>query len=181
MAIVCLGWGSLIWKPENLPTLGDWQPDGPELPLEFARQSKDGRVTLVLTEGAQVSPTLWAQLDVPDISVAVDRLAKRENTNAARIGMWSPQQARTATCSDVIGSWALERGFEGVVWTALPPRWDGQNDHVPTLPRVLSYVASLEGEAFDLAAEYVFKAPEQVQTPFRAALTQELRRLKGLA
>ena len=45
--IVCLGWGSLIWRPGDLP-VGDWRDDGPEIKVEFVRESTDHRLTLVL-------------------------------------------------------------------------------------------------------------------------------------
>ena len=34
--IAVVGWGSLIWDPRQLPVRSSWQPDGPELPVEFA-------------------------------------------------------------------------------------------------------------------------------------------------
>lgn len=46
----CLGLGSPIWNPGDLSS--DWMADGPYLPLEFARLSKDGRITLVVHEEA---------------------------------------------------------------------------------------------------------------------------------
>ena len=49
MKIVCIGWGSLVWDPGVLRCVGDWQTDGPTLPLEFARVWRDGRLALVLT------------------------------------------------------------------------------------------------------------------------------------
>ena len=68
--IVCLGWGSLIWCPDSLPTIGDWHADGPDLPVEFARQSKDGRITLVIEPGAKRVPVLWTRLTVGSIDAA---------------------------------------------------------------------------------------------------------------
>ena len=47
MIIACFGWGSLVWNPADLPMVGDWQSDGPALPVEFTRKSNNGRVTLV--------------------------------------------------------------------------------------------------------------------------------------
>jgi len=35
--ILILGWGSLIWSPGELKTVGDWSLDGPTLPIEFSR------------------------------------------------------------------------------------------------------------------------------------------------
>jgi hypothetical protein len=48
--IAILGWGSLIWEPRELETIGGWQMGGPVLPIEFSRVSNDGRLTLVVDE-----------------------------------------------------------------------------------------------------------------------------------
>ena len=42
MTIVCLGWGSLVRDPGELPMRGNWQTAGPSLPIEFARKPRDG-------------------------------------------------------------------------------------------------------------------------------------------
>jgi hypothetical protein len=56
--IACIGWGSLIWDKCDLDVDGEWRSDGPMLPVEFACQSSDGRITLVLVNGFQPVPTL---------------------------------------------------------------------------------------------------------------------------
>lgn len=56
--IVCLGWGSLIWDQKNLPVKGQWHEDGPSLPVEFVRQSINGRLTLVIDQSSQLMPVL---------------------------------------------------------------------------------------------------------------------------
>ena len=47
-----LAWGSLTWEPKDLNFIKEygWQNDGPLLPIEFARISNKGRLTLVITE-----------------------------------------------------------------------------------------------------------------------------------
>ena len=73
--IVCLGWGSLIWRPGDLP-VGDWRDDGPEIKVEFVRESTDHRLTFVLDPHADDPVTsLWAPMTVCDLDTAVTELA----------------------------------------------------------------------------------------------------------
>jgi hypothetical protein len=89
MTIACLGWGSLCWDPQSLPVVGDWHEDGPFLPVEFTRVSSDGRITLVLTDGVQALPVLWAELDATDLDQAISALANREDVRRlGAIGRW---------------------------------------------------------------------------------------------
>lgn len=81
--IVCTGWGSLIWQPGTLPCIGAWRADGPELPVEFARESgaqgkgSGDRITLIICRDARRMPTFWAPLDVGDLAEARRALAIR--------------------------------------------------------------------------------------------------------
>ena len=72
------GWGSLIWKPGDLPIKGNWKEDGPLLPIEFARQSNDGRITLVLVPKYPLLNCCWIELDCNDFQEAQEALCKRE-------------------------------------------------------------------------------------------------------
>jgi hypothetical protein len=84
MTIVCRGWGSVIWNTGAVPTAGTWQTDGPSVPVEFARQSDDGRMTLVIADETRSPPVLWSALASPDIARAKAASAARKCTGAQR-------------------------------------------------------------------------------------------------
>jgi len=88
MKIACLGWGSLIWRPENLLIRREWFADGVILPIEFARQSKDGRLTLVITEGAKPVRALWALTATDDLATAKNSLLIREGIPEKKLGQF---------------------------------------------------------------------------------------------
>jgi hypothetical protein len=83
--IVCIGWGSLIWCQKALPITGEWHSDGPNLAIEFARQSRDGRVTLVLCDGVPACRTLWAELAVSTLDKAKEALRQREGVKPEKM------------------------------------------------------------------------------------------------
>ncbi|HUZ47917.1 MAG TPA: hypothetical protein VMW54_14875 [Terriglobia bacterium] len=80
MKVVVLGWGSLIGHPKDLATKGDWQPDGPYLPIEFARISgkNEDRLTLVCMEGVQPIRTYWIRSSRRTLEGARENLRCRE-------------------------------------------------------------------------------------------------------
>ena len=162
-----------------MPFQGDWHYDGPELPLEFARHSGGDRVTLVFVAGARVVPTLWREVDAPDLETAARALAERERIKDMRwIGSWPTLPHRTADeYTAIVREWANLRPIDGVVWTALRPRWSRENGRVPELSEVLQYLKGLSPEALDSAAEYIRKAPGQIETKYRATLNESLKSL----
>lgn len=177
MTIACLGWGSLIWDPGALPVSSEWYGDGPDLPVEFARQSNNGRITLVVTEAAQPIPVLWAEIRAEAPGHARMLLAEREGVstkNASRlIGLWSSTDRSTWSKAPAIGDWAATRRLDAVVWTALGPKFSGEN-RIPSRTEVVDYLGSLEGEKRSLAENYVRKTPTQIRTQYRQAIENVL-------
>ena len=175
--IVCLGWGSLIWNPGELPIKGKWHPDGPHLPVEFVRQSQDGRITLVLCESARVVPVLWVELSVQTLEEARRVLAAREGITSRNIdraiGSWSDAAQSTEHIFTEVQGWARPRTIKGVVWTALSSRFDGAG-RTPTADEVVDYLSGLKGDARARAEEYVRRAPIQVRTSYRDAIERSL-------
>ena len=175
--IACIGWGSLIPEPGNLPCLTGWEADGPELPVEFARESEDGRLTLVLVRGARPSTTLWCQLASDTMDGAVRALQQRERTPSDRsIGRWPDVTGQYPFGSEV-GQWAEKHKLDGVVWTALKPGFRANRDEPATLAGAVAHLRGLDGPALAKAARYIRQAPAQIRTEFRAALESELDRL----
>src|SRR5947209_7882636 len=78
MTIACLGWGSLIWKPESLQIQNKWFEDGPILPIEFTRQSNDGRITLIIDKIAPKVRVLWSIMTIYSLPLAIKSLKERE-------------------------------------------------------------------------------------------------------
>lgn len=88
MRIAVIGWGSLIWDLRDLDIEGEWNTDGPLLPIEFARVSGGNRLTLVLVDNVPLQPALWAITRKASLAEAVTDLATREGTPASNIGCW---------------------------------------------------------------------------------------------
>lgn len=178
MTIACLGWGSLIWDPRDLPIESAWHGDGPCLPVEFARQSANGRLTLVLLEQGVGVPTLWASLRANDIAMARRALARREGIPEeqarAGVGSLAAPPGRTYLHSAAIARWAGQKSLDAVVWTALQPRFHGTSGRAPAASEAVGYMRALAGERRAVAEEYVRRAPAQVSTPYRALFEHEL-------
>src|SRR6266853_6170829 len=85
MQISVVGWGSLIWCPGCLRIKSRWHSDGPALPIEFARISRDKRLTLVIQSGSPEQRTYWALSEFGDLKVARENLQAREGTSSKHI------------------------------------------------------------------------------------------------
>jgi hypothetical protein len=202
LAVVCLGWGSLIYKPAHhagapleaqgvragqVDAGGSWRADGPRLPLELARSARSTDPdelypSWVILPGGPESTTLWAPLRLPDeVGGDLDRgllhaahaLAAREGVDVSRIGRWpagDPADAVTA----VIATWADAHQLDGVVWTALTPRWLDA-ERAPTHDEVLDLLRELSARgAAAYAEDYIRCTPAQTTSPIRTAIEREL-------
>ena len=183
--IAVLGWGSLIWDRRDLPIVREWQHGGPVLPIEFSRISSDGRLTLVIDEehGTDV-PTRFARTAGGSLTDAIDGLWIREGRPSRdRIGFvnlvsdteqdWS-RQRHPAAC-DRIKAWARAQNWEAVVWTALISNFSEKRGEPFSTEAAARYFSDLTGETRIRAAEYVEKAPEEVDTPFRRLVAAAAR------
>jgi hypothetical protein len=169
LLIACLGWGSLVWDPRNLPIRRKWFDDGPFAPVEFARQSRDGRITLVIDSDAAPVRLLWAQMIPTNVEEAREALMKRENTDA--IEQWEPGDGVPENIPS-LPVWMEAHGIEAAIWTALKPRYKeaGNNDYTwrrPTPEWVLDYLQKLTGSDRDRAEQYFRCAPPQIDTEYR--------------
>jgi hypothetical protein len=182
MNIGCLGWGSLIWNPDKLPVQNGWFSDGPLLPIEFARHSREDRVTLILVPAVPSVRTLWCLLAVTDLGMARDELATHESVWKSKdrnIGFWSRNSGASGTFADVIGSWATAHQLDAVVWTNLGPKWKKEEGRVPSVEEVLSFLRRQGPDS--KAAEYIRKTPEQIHTEYRRRMVVEIDWLRPRA
>jgi hypothetical protein len=176
MNIACLGWGSLIWDPRALPIQRRWFEDGPLVPVEFARQSSDGRITLVIEKTVAPVRVLWALMLPKELQPAMEALRDREgitgNNWTSRIGSWQRGDAAPGSIP-ALPDWVQAHGLDAVVWTALGPRFnDGET--LPTADQVVQYLKALTGTVRDNAERYVRCAPRQIDTEYRRRIEGEL-------
>lgn len=175
--IACLGWGSLVWDPRELPIQRHWFDDGPFIHVEFARQSQDGRITLVLTQTESPVRSLWAVMDATELASAKMALREREGilqkNEECHIGAWSSGQPSPALIPK-LAEWAEAQGAQHVVWTNLPPKFNGY-DTAPTVEQVVHYLSELNGAKRDNAERYIRLAPKQIDTAYRRRIEATLQ------
>jgi hypothetical protein len=110
-------------------------------------------------------------LDVDSLTDAKAALKRREGVPLGWIGCWP--STSTTSAEQAVSAWAIERGFDGVVWTASPPKWNDTNGDAPTVAEAIAWLIAL-GDRQAPAREYIEKAPAAVRTPYREAFEREL-------
>jgi hypothetical protein len=177
MNIACLGWGSLIWDPRNLPIQSEWFKDGPFAPVEFTRKSRDGRITLVIDPSAAPVRLLWALMLPTELEKAREALRDREGIPgsnwSSRIGSWQRGEGPPGDPILELPRWAESHSVDAVIWTALKSRFCDQ-DTSPSVEQVIRYLQGLTGTARDHAERYIRCAPRQIDTAYRRRIEAAL-------
>lgn len=173
MKIACLGWGSLIWKQDQLPVKGEWKKDGPPVPIEFCRVGEAGELATAICLNAAPLPVLWAWLETDDLTMARHALGLREGIPASRAdGIGSLILSERPL--GIMAEWAQARGVDAVIWTALPAKSDSVEGKIPSVEEAIAYLSGLEGEKRHHARRYIERVPAQLTTPYRSAIVQAL-------
>ena len=180
MTIACLGWGSLIWNPGNLPIISAWAIDGPPLPIEFARESSRNLITLVLTQSHHRVTSLWSLMASDDLAQAKAALAHREDVSErfidTSIGFWERKSDNShGLGSEIIKNWAWSRDLDAVIWTNLKFGFAQSRDVMPSVDEVIKYLQSLPPENSKESLDYIKNAPEQIDTPYRRLINDRFK------
>jgi hypothetical protein len=177
MKIAILGWGSLIWKPENLAydIESKWSPDGPFLPIEYSRISGDGRLTLVISDEVNEVKTLFAISTFETLDQAILNLAIREGSNISTIGFYIKNSSQTSPNNfkyrnNIENLLKQNDNVDAVIWTNLTKNWTSKT----TYQDRVEYLLSLTENAKLKAEEYIRKTPKQINTALRSEIEERL-------
>jgi len=168
-----LGWGSLIWDPRNLnydEEVG-WNDNGPMLPIEFARISNDGRLTLVITENGSEVKTYFSVSKYDSLDEAILNLAVREGCGRKNVGYYDKTKnefSENFKFKINVLNWIKNTDFDAVIWTNL-----GENWTLKSKDRI-QYLKELKDNTSALAEEYIRKTPIQINTDYRKRIEEEL-------
>jgi hypothetical protein len=190
MEIAVIGWGSLIWYPGCLRIKSRWRSDGPFLPIEFARISNDGRLTLVIHPGPPEQPTpdqrtYWAlsEFDSPKDARANLQLregAKNLDDIPSLISDGQEQGKIDRQIAAKIREWLnCRQDVQAAVWAGLQSNWERKQGTKFKLAEAVKYLIKLERNgdeadaSYDRAREYVTNTPPQIQTPVRKMMREK--------
>lgn len=179
MKICILGWGSLVWDPRGLKTTGPWFPDGPMLPIEFARISQDGRLTLVIKQNHQIVPTLYTISSHTILQSAISNLQDREGSPTENnIGcfnftnnLFSARPANTFL-REILIDWNKQKRLDAVIWSDFSPKFQTVTGLPLQIENVISYLEGLSLETKNEALKYISNTPAQIKTGFRQQIEQ---------
>lgn len=169
MSIAVIGWGSLIWDRRDLGVQGRWRTDGPRLPIEFARKSENGRLTLVTVPDAEPQQTYWVISTFTTVEAARENLREREGKRVALRDIHWATRSELHDAKNVIAAlvqeWiSLHVEVDAAIWTGLNATIEGPD----VVAKAVQYLAGLaDADTARRAREYVVRAPPQTQTRVR--------------
>ncbi len=143
------------------------------MPVEFSRVGDGGELATAVCMNAPLVQVYWALLDTDAIQQAISSLREREQIPASRedgVGLLILKNKPTG----VLAGWAAQKKLDAVIWTALPPRFDGLEGRIPSIEDALDYLSSLEGEKRKHVQDYVKQVPAEFETPYRKAIRAHL-------
>ena len=189
MRIAILGWGSLIWDTDTEKgkefarrCRGHWAiAKGLELPLEFSRvsESRSHALTLVIDETHGTRCRVYYAMSKREaLNDAMRDLRSREGTTCRNIGCWTARNGKPGfdSTQERIGAWARKSGLDAVVWTALESNFAKKNKANATefsVEHAIRHIENLSREGKARAAEYVWRAPDEIRTTLREQLETE--------
>ena len=155
-----------------------WQFDGPDLKLEFSRisASRGGALTLVIDiangDPCRSAYTISRRADPDD---AIVDLRCREGTVMRHMGFYFRDGSRRGLpdIPETIPPWAELHKFDVVVWTGLPSNFEKETGQPFSVSNAIKHLQTLNARGKASAAEYIWRAPELVDTRLRAALQSE--------
>lgn len=167
MKIACIGWGSLVWRPENLKIQNKWFEDGPLLPIEFTRISDNDRVTLIIDRESSPIRTLWALMSVGELSEAIESLRIRENIQReSLIHHVLASENNSDDIKSIIIEWLRYKQLDAAIWTGLSYS-KKTNQERPSIEEILHHLTTIDHNSRKNAEEYIRKTPRQVDTAYR--------------
>ncbi len=184
MRVAVLGWGSLIWDRRELAIAGDFMQCGPYLPIEFCRVSGDGRLTLAIDETFGASCATYSAVSAAgDLDAAIENLRLREGMPGAKgVGFVEAASGRHSDRAMErhpqavarIKAWAQANGFDAAIWTALASNFHEVDKAAEpfSVDAAIRYLETRDDATRRTALRYIRKAPQEAQTPVRAAATQ---------
>ena len=106
-------------------------------------------------------------MDTNDPQAARELLRMREGRPPRHhIGLWQRGHPDPGSLLG-LAEWAAARAIDAVIWTDLPPKFEGEVGRVPTVQEVVAYLQALPDEPRAVAVEYIRRAPTQVDTAYR--------------
>ena len=158
------------------------------IPIEFARISDDGRLTIVVHSGSRRIATYSVEADHEAVGTARENLRLREgpvrcetlardewiasvDTSGERRGMIGPVDV------DAVREWLRAKGYGSAIWTAIPPRLSHPRHgsiRVLTVEAVVDYLRSLAPELQMKTRDYFRSVPSDIQTQLRRGIERSM-------